>query len=63
MSTSTNHIPQKAKQPQKIFCLRRQNNLRRYFASGDKIDKTANCLAGHGWAGLEKNKCCRCTGS
>jgi len=22
------------------------------------MDKTANCLAGHGWAGLENNKCC-----
>jgi len=46
-----------------------QNSLSRYFASegivlgdiasGDKIDKTANCLAGNGRAGLEKNKCRR----
>jgi len=63
MSTSTNHVPQKAKQSQQIFCLRRKNNPRRYFASGDKIDKTANCLAGYGRAGLEKNRCCRSTGS
>jgi len=50
MYTSTNHDP------------KRQTSLSRYFASGDKIDKTANCLAGHGWASLENNKCRRSTG-
>jgi len=39
-----------------------QNSPWRYFASGDKIDKPGNCLAGHGWASSEKNKCCRSTG-
>jgi len=34
MSTSTKHVPQKAKYSQQIFCL--------------QIDKTANCLSGHG---------------
>jgi len=33
------------------------------FASGGKIDKMANCLAGHGWASLEKDKCRQSTGS
>jgi len=47
---------------QPIMFLRRQNSPWRYFASGDKIAKTANCLAGHGWAGLEKNKCRRSMG-
>jgi len=47
---------------QPIIFHKRQNSLSRKFASGDKIDKTANCLAGHGRAGLEKNKCCRSTG-
>jgi len=49
MSTSTNHVPEKAKQSQQLFCLRRQNSPWRYFASGDKIDRTANCLAGRFW--------------
>jgi len=62
MSTSTNHVPQKAKKSQQIFCFRRQNSPWRYFATGDKIDKTANCLPGHGRAGLEKNKCRRSKG-
>jgi len=38
------------------------NSPCRYFASGDKIDKTANCLAGHGGVGLENIKCRRSTG-
>jgi len=59
---------------QPIMLHKRQNSLRRYyasegkialryFASGDKIDKTAICLAGHGGVGLEKNTCRRSTGS
>jgi len=61
MSTSTNHVPQKATLSQQVFCLRRHSRWR-HFASGNKIDKTANCLAGHGRTGLEKKKCCRSTG-
>jgi len=38
MTTSKNHVPQKAKLSQQIFCL---------------IDKSSNCLAGHGRAGLK----------
>ena len=33
---------------QLIMFHKRQNSLIRYFASGYKKDKTANCLAGHG---------------
>jgi len=37
---------------QPIMFHKRQNSNSRYFASEGKIDKTANCLAGHGqrWA-------------
>jgi len=50
---------------------KRQNSLSSYFASEgkiavddilpqeEKIDQSVNCLAGHGWAGLKKNKCPR----
>jgi len=31
---------------QPIMFHKRHNSLSRYFASGDKIDKTANCSAG-----------------
>jgi len=53
---------------QPIMFHKRQNSLSRYFASEGKIamedilpqeakiDKSANCLAGHGWAGLKMNK-------
>jgi len=53
---------------------KRQNSLNRYFASEGKIamedilpqegkiEESANCLAGHGQAGLKKNKCPRSTG-
>jgi len=53
---------------------KRQNSLSRYFALERKIAKkdilpqeaklveSANCLAGHGRAGLKKNKCPRSTG-
>jgi len=53
---------------------KRQNSPSTYFASEGKkamedvlpleakIDKSVNCLAGHGWAGLKKNKCPRSTG-
>jgi len=53
---------------------KRQNSPSRYFASEGKIAKkdilprepkleeTANCLVGHGRAGLKKNKCPRSTG-
>jgi len=53
---------------------RKQNTLSRYFASEGtiamedilpqeaKIDKSANCLAGHGRAALKMNKCLRSTG-
>jgi len=51
MTTSTNHVPQKAKLCQQIFCLRSENSPGRYFASEGKIDKSANYLAGHGQAG------------
>jgi len=59
---------------QPIMFHKRQNSLIRSFASGGKIalgdilpsvgkiDKTANCSAGHGQAGLKKNKCRRSTG-
>jgi len=47
---------------QPIMIHKRQNSLSRYFASGDKIDKTANCLVGHWWAGFENKKCYRSTG-
>jgi len=55
--TSINHVPQKAKLSQQISFFRRQNSPGRYFASGGKIDKSAYCLASHGWASLKKNKC------
>jgi len=53
---------------------KRQNSLSTYFASEGKIvkkgilpqeaklEETANCLMGHGWASLKKNKCPRSTG-
>jgi len=47
---------------QPIMFHKRQNSLSRCFASGDKIYNTANSLAGHGRAGLEKNKCRRSKG-
>jgi len=58
---------------QPITFHKRQNSLSRYFASEGKIaleifclrsqiSKTANCLAGHGRAGLKNNKCRRSTG-
>jgi len=37
-----------------MFYLRRQNGPVRYFASEGKIDKSVNCLAGHGRASLKK---------
>jgi len=33
---------------------KRQNSLSRYFASEGEIDKSANCLVGHGCTGLKK---------
>jgi len=33
---------------------KRQSSLSRYFASEGKIDKSANCSAGHEQAGLKK---------
>jgi len=54
---------------QPIMFHKRQNSISRYFASEGKIankdilpqeaklEEPANCLAGHGWAGLKKNKC------
>jgi len=59
---------------QPVIFHKRQCNLSRYFtsegkialgdifASGDKIDKTANYLAGRRQAGLERNKCHRSMG-
>ena len=52
---------------------KRQNSLIRYFASEgnitkkdilpqeEKLEETANCLAGHGRDGLKNNKCPRST--
>jgi len=54
---------------QPIMFHKRQNSLSRYFASEGKIfclprqiDKSANCLVGHGWVRLKKNKYPRSTG-
>jgi len=47
---------------QHIMFHKRQNSLSGYFASGDKIDKTASCLVGCGRVGLEKIKCRWSTG-
>jgi len=59
---------------QPIMFHKRQNSLCRYFALEDeiamegilpqeaKIDKSANCLADHGWVGLKNNKCPWSTG-
>jgi len=40
---------------------KKQNSPSRYLASEGNIDKSANCLSGHGRAGLKKNECPRST--
>jgi len=48
MTTSTNHVQQKAKMSQQIFCLKWQNSPGKY------IENFANYKAGHGRVDLKK---------